>query len=149
VETNQHVMAKLNKAGFKLTNQRRAIVKVLLEKQKDHLSAEEVYHFARKITPEIGLATVYRTMDLLVDLQVVDRISFKEAGMVLYDLRGDRGQHFHSHLICDRCGDVLEVEEDIMADIEPMIEEKFAFKIFDHQLTIHGLCQDCLKRGES
>ena len=78
-----NTMATLNKikkmlhdAGFKLTPQREATLLVLLENEKDHLSAEEIYFFVKRKNPDIGLATVYRTLEILTELKVVDKVSF-------------------------------------------------------------------------
>lgn len=82
---------QLHESGFKLTPQREATLLVLLENEKDHLSAEEIFFFVRKKSPEIGLATVYRTLEILTDLKIVDKVSFND-GVSRYDLRkeGDR-----------------------------------------------------------
>ena len=60
---------QLHESGFKLTPQREATVLVLLENEKDHLSAEEIYFLVKQKSPEIGLATVYRTLEILTDLK--------------------------------------------------------------------------------
>ena len=80
-----NTMATLNKIkkmlhmrGFKLTPQREATLLVLLENEKDHLSAEEIYFFVKRKNPDIGLATVYRTLEILTELKVVDKVSFND-----------------------------------------------------------------------
>jgi len=67
----QKTKKQLHDSGFKLTPQREATVLVLLENEKDHLSAEEIYFLVKKKSPEIGLATVYRTLEILTELQIV------------------------------------------------------------------------------
>ncbi len=90
---------QLHESGFKLTPQREATLLVLLENEKDHLSAEEIFFFVRKKSPEIGLATVYRTLEILTDLKIVDKVSFND-GVSRYDLRKEGAKHFHHHLLC-------------------------------------------------
>ena len=77
----------------------------LLENEEDHLSAEDVYLLVKEKSPEIGLATVYRTLELLSELKVVDKINFGD-GVSRYDLRQEGARRFHHHLICTQCGAV-------------------------------------------
>ncbi len=77
---------QLHEAGFKLTPQREATLLVLLENEKEHLSAEEIFFLVKKKSPEIGLATVYRTLEILTELKIVDKVSFND-GLARYDLR--------------------------------------------------------------
>ncbi|MGQ4819070.1 Fur family transcriptional regulator, partial [Enterococcus faecium] len=71
-KTKQH----LHQAGFKLTAQREATLLVLLENEKELLSAEEIFFLVKKKSPEIGLATVYRTLEILTEFEIVDKVSF-------------------------------------------------------------------------
>ncbi len=111
----------------------------LLENEEDHLSAEDVYLLVKEKSPEIGLATVYRTLELLTELKVVDKINFGD-GVSRYDLRKEGAAHFHHHLVCMECGAVDEIEEDLLEDVEEVIERDWKFKIKDHRLTFHGIC---------
>ncbi|WP_195904786.1 Fur family transcriptional regulator, partial [Enterococcus faecium] len=87
---------QLHEAGFKLTPQREATLLVLLENEKEHLSAEEIFFLVKKKSPEIGLATVYRTLEILTELKIVDKVSFND-GLARYDLRKEGAKHFHHH----------------------------------------------------
>lgn len=132
----------LHDGGYKLTPQREATVLVLLENDKDHLSAEEIYMLVKKKSPDIGLATVYRTLEMLTDLRIVDKISFND-GVSRYDLRKEGAQHFHHHLLCLECGGIEEVEDDLLGDVEKIVEKRFQFLVKDHRLTFHGVCKQC------
>src|SRR5690625_5738268 len=70
------IKKELHSKGYKLTPQREATLTVLLEREQDHLSAEEVFFLVKEKSPEIGLATVYRTLELLSELKIVDKINF-------------------------------------------------------------------------
>lgn len=72
----EKIKKQLSSQSYKLTPQREATVRVLLEHEEDHLSAEDVYLLVKEKAPEIGLATVYRTLELLSELKVVDKINF-------------------------------------------------------------------------
>lgn len=141
-ERIQRVKEQLHKASYKLTPQREATVRVLLENESDHLSAEDVYLKVKDKAPEIGLATVYRTLELLAELKVVDKINFGD-GVARFDLRKEGAKHFHHHMVCMECGAVDEIEEDLLEDVERRVEKEFNFKILDHRLTFHGICHRC------
>lgn len=136
------VKHQLHNAGFKLTPQREATVKILLEKETAHLSAEEIYLLVKEINPDIGLATVYRTLEILTDLNVVSKINFND-GLARYDVKKEGAKHFHHHLLCIQCGDIEEVHEDLLEDIEKVVENRFQFLVKDHRLTFHGICKKC------
>lgn len=136
------VRTQLHEGGYKLTPQREATVMVLLENDKDHLSAEEIYLLVKSKSPEIGLATVYRTVEMLTELRVVDKVNFND-GVSRYDLRKEGATHSHHHLLCIECGNIEEIEEDLLLDVEQDVKRKFNFKVIDHRLTFHGVCQQC------
>jgi Fur family transcriptional regulator, ferric uptake regulator len=138
----ERIKKQLHSASYKLTPQREATVRVLLENEEDHLSAEDVYLLVKEKSPEIGLATVYRTLELLTELKVVDKINFGD-GVSRYDLRQEGAAHFHHHLVCIECGAVDEIQEDLLEDVEAVVERKWNFKIKDHRLTFHGICYRC------
>jgi Fur family ferric uptake transcriptional regulator len=136
------IKKELHSQGYKLTPQREATLTVLLEREEDHLSAEEVFLLVKDKAPEIGLATVYRTLDLLTELGIVDKINFGD-GVARFDLRKEGIDHFHHHLVCMECGSVEEIIEDLLVDVEKIVEEKWQFRVKDHRLTFHGICKNC------
>jgi Fur family transcriptional regulator, ferric uptake regulator len=140
----ERIKKQLSSQSYKLTPQREATVRVLLENEEDHLSAEDVYLLVKDKAPEIGLATVYRTLELLTELKVVDKINFGD-GVSRYDLRQEGAAHFHHHLVCIECGTVDEIQDDLLGDVENIVERDFHFKIKDHRLTFHGICHRCNK----
>lgn len=138
----EKIKEQLHAASYKLTPQREATVLVLLENEADHLSAEDVYLKVKEKSPEIGLATVYRTLELLAELKIVDKINFGD-GVARFDLRKEGALHFHHHLVCMQCGAVDEIEEDLLGEVEKKVEKDYNFKIMDHRLTFHGICHRC------
>ena len=88
-----------------MTHQRLLVLSVLEENSGSHMTAEDIYDLVSEDYPEIGLATVYRTLQLLWDMQLVDRINFGD-GCVRYEighLLNGETKHNHHHLICKRC----------------------------------------------
>ncbi|SHN20485.1 Fur family transcriptional regulator [Gracilibacillus kekensis] len=139
------VKKELHAQGYKLTPQREATVRVLLEREEDHLSAEDVYLLVKDKAPEIGLATVYRTLELLTEIKIVDKINFGD-GVSRYDLRKEGAKHFHHHLVCTECGSVEEIMDDLLEDVETIVQTDWGFLVKDHRLTFHGICQKCQDR---
>ncbi|WP_017755664.1 ferric iron uptake transcriptional regulator [Calidifontibacillus oryziterrae] len=143
----ERIKKQLHSQSYKLTPQREATVRVLLEHEEDHLSAEDVYLLVKEKSPEIGLATVYRTLELLTELKIVDKINFGD-GVSRYDLRTEGAAHFHHHLVCMECGAVDEIQEDLLGDVEKIVERDWHFIIKDHRLTFHGICHRCVHKNE-
>ncbi|MCM2674212.1 ferric iron uptake transcriptional regulator [Alkalicoccobacillus plakortidis] len=144
----ERIKKHLHSQSYKLTPQREATVMVLLEHEEDHLSAEDVYLLVKDKAPEIGLATVYRTLELLAELKIVDKINFGD-GVSRFDLRKEGAAHFHHHLVCIECGAVDEIEDDLLGDVEKVVERDYDFKIMDHRLTFHGICYRCKEKHEA
>lgn len=145
IDALKKIKEQLHDSGFKLTPQRESTLMALLENEKEHLSAEEIYMLVKSKSPDIGLATVYRTLEILTDLKVVNKISFND-GLARYDLRKEGAKHFHHHLLCLECGNIEEIEEDLLGDVEKIIEKQYGFLVKDHRLTFHGICSACQKK---
>lgn len=135
----------LKEKGLKVTKQRVQILEALALRPEVHLTAEEIYDLVRADSPEIGLATVYRTIQLLLELHLIDRINLDD-GYVRYEI-GDMGTkgtgHHHHHLICLECGKVFSVEDDLLDELEGKIERTTGFKIVDHEVKLYGYCKEC------
>lgn len=133
---------QLKGLGYKLTPQRRAVLDILLENEGKHLSTEEIYDLVRKDCPEIGLATVYRTLQLLEKMGVTCKMNFDD-GCNRYELVHKDEDHQHHHLICKSCGSVQEVEDDLLEVLESKVEDKYNFKIENHSVKFFGYCKSC------
>jgi Fur family ferric uptake transcriptional regulator len=131
--------------GYKLTPQREITLRILLENENDHLSAEEVFMLVKAKFPEIGLATVYRTLELLSELHIVEKMNFGD-GVARFDLRDDSHEHMHHHLICNGCGRVKEIKDDWLLEIENRIKNEFGFTVLDHRLDFSGSFNNCNKK---
>lgn len=143
-EENEKFKQRLKTGGYKLTPQRRAVLEVIIDNEGKHLSTEEIYDIVKKECPEIGLATVYRTLQLLEKMGLVCRMNFDD-GCNRYELIHDEEDHQHHHLVCIICGNVDEVEGDLLESLEEKIEEKYDFKITNHSVKFFGYCSKCKK----
>ncbi|MDS0524983.1 transcriptional repressor [Clostridium sp. SHJSY1] len=135
---------ELKKKGYKLTPQRRSIVDTIVDSEGKHLTAEEIYDEVKKKCPEIGLATVYRTILLLEEIGVVSRLHLND-GCSRYELVHSDETHRHHHLVCSVCNNVIEVEDDLLEELEARIEKNYNFKIVDHSVKFYGICSECKK----
>ena len=111
----------LKKKGYKLTPQRRAILDLIIEKEGEHLTAEEIYDEVKKVCPDIGLATVYRTVLLLEEVGVIFKLDLND-GCSRYELVHEDEEHRHHHLICNKCKKVIEVQDDLLEELEERLQ---------------------------
>lgn len=132
----------LKEKGYKLTPQRRAIVDIIIDKEGQHLTAEEIYDEVKKVCPDIGLATVYRTVLLLEEVNVIYKLDLND-GCSRYELVHSDEEHRHHHLVCNKCKKVFEVQDDLLEELEERIEKTYKFKILDHSVKFFGICSGC------
>ena len=132
---------ELKKRHLRITSQREAVLSVFLENEGEHLTADEAYEKLSHKNSHISKATIYRTVDLLREMGFLSKVNFGD-GMERYEVK-DLNTHQHHHLICTKCGQVYEIKEDLLEDVEKLIEERTGFKIQDHQLNFYGICPKC------
>lgn len=135
---------KLKEKGYKITSQRKQVLDVIKENEGKHLNSEEIYYLVKEKSPDIGIATVYRTLSLLEKMGLIYKVDLDE-GSVKYELDRDLDshRHRHHHLICLDCNEIVEVEEDLLDDIEEKISAKHNFFIKDHSVKFYGYCIKC------
>ncbi|MBM7556137.1 Fur family transcriptional regulator [Halanaerobacter jeridensis] len=126
--------------NYKLTSQRKQILKVLLDSQGEHLSAEDIYEILKEDNPGIGLATVYRTLELFCELGLVQELDFDEERK-RYEVEGE-GAHHH-HLICLNCNKIIEFNDEILEDFEQNLQQEYNFEVTEHKMKFYGYCKDC------
>jgi len=132
--------------GYKFTPQRRLVLEVFLENEGDHLSAEEAYNLARVKDKDIGIATIYRTLDLLEEVGILHKSDFGD-GRKRYELSQEgQDEHHHHHLVCLGCRRIQEVEEDLLNQLEGLVEEEKGFLIVDHRVQFYGYCRPCREK---
>lgn len=133
----------------KMTPQRQIVLQVFLNNPDEHLSAEDVHDLLKESHSEIGLATVYRSLELLCDLSILSKIEFGD-GCSRYELMSaEPTGHHHHHIICATCGKVIEFKDDLLESLETAIEKEFDFKITNHQVKFFGECKECHERAKN
>ena len=117
-----------------MTGQRRLIARVLSEAD-DHPDVEEVYRRAVLLDSRVSLATVYRTVRLLEEANILERHEFRD-GRARYEAAG--GVH-HDHLIDIESGEVFEFNDEEIENIQSRIAEELGFRLVDHRLALYGV----------
>ncbi len=142
---DRHVHARLaeylSQHGLKQTRQREAIMEAFLS-QEGHITSEELYERVRHENPEIGAATVYRTLKLLCDAGIANAIQLRD-DVTLYE----RSQAHHDHLVCLGCGEIIEFECDLIEERELAIAKQHGYTLTRHRHHLFGYCQACQRKG--
>ena len=125
---------------LKYTKQRELILEIIYD-NSGHFTPEDIYNLIKKSYPDIklGIATVYRTLTLLEEANLVSSISFGAQGKK-YEF--GLGSH-HDHLVCLECGDISEFYDETMERLQEEIAKKFNFKMTTHIMKIMGICSTC------
>ena len=131
----------ITRKGLKSTRQRDIILDAFLSSER-HLSIEELYLKLRAKHPSIGYATVYRTLKLFAESGIANEIHFGD-GQTRYE-HVTEGEH-HDHLVCTRCGDITEFENETIEKLQAEIAASHGFLIETHKLELYGLCANCRK----
>jgi Fur family transcriptional regulator, ferric uptake regulator len=137
------LQVNLHQTHRRLTHPRQIVLQVV-QKASHHLTPAEIYERARSKDPHIGLATVYRSLDLLVQLGYVQRIHFEQG---CHSYAPTERTHGH-HLVCSSCG---RTEEFDGCDLEPLIQTlraKTGYAIDVHMFEVMGRCPSCQSKGE-
>lgn len=143
-EVSTGMMAALRRAGYRATGSRRAVVDAIARRHRPFSSAdilEEIQAGSRTV----GRATIFRTIDVLQDLGMLDRVEDRDGGWGYVPCP----QGHHHHAICSRCGLVVDLRG---CDVERVAEREavqVGFAITGHRLEYYGLCSDCQSKGES
>lgn len=130
----------LKKKGMKFTEQRAIILQILFSID-EHLNAEEIHDVVKKDYPEsnIGIATIYRTLSFLEEANLITSISFGTDGK---KYEANKDEH-HDHLICTKCGKIIEFVDEEIEKKQEQIAKKNGFTITSHSMQIFGTCSDC------
>ena len=134
----------LRRRGLKVTNQRLLVLETIADRPGQHLTAEEIYELTKEKYPEIGLATIYRALQVMVELHIIDKLNFDD-GFARYELGQEMGseRHHHHHAICMECKTVFSLEEDLLGGLEQNLMERLGFQVTDHEVKLYGYCQAC------
>ena len=133
------ILAALRDRGERITVARRVVL-TALDEAPDHCSAEELASAVHRLHPEIHRATIYRTLEALTRLEVVEHTHLGH-GPAVYHL-ADRA---HQHLVCEQCGAVVEVPAAAFSDLERALRMDYGFQMESRHFALVGLCERCAR----
>ncbi|MCW1360759.1 Fur family transcriptional regulator [Campylobacter sp. US33a] len=135
----------LRQGGLKYTKQREVLLKTLYHSDT-HYTPESLYMEIKKVEPELnlGIATVYRTLNLLEEAEMVTSISFGSAGKK-FELAN---KPHHDHMICKNCGLIVEFENPIIERQQGLIAKEHNFKLTGHLMQLYGICGACNQKSK-
>lgn len=128
--------------GLIFTSERQSVAEEVFSNH-DHLDAEEVLRSLKGKGSKVSRATIYRTLDLLVDSELVGKIDLGEGRWAYEHVTG---HPHHDHLVCLKCGKVQEFEEPLIEQLQEWACEKAKFRATGHNLNIYGYCENCTDR---
>jgi len=143
VNTKKKNRDLLSEAGLRNTSQRQSIVDIIRRGQ-GHLDADEVYRRARKKQPRLSLSTVYRTLQTLKELGLVEEVHLDETHHH-YEIKASNEHH---HLICLGCGKVVEFECPVSEKMKEEVSREKGFEIINTEVRMTGYCPECHKERE-
>jgi len=134
----EHILERLREDGGRVTGSRRRIVEAIVGSDDHHLTAASLIETLRQDDPDAHESTVYRTLDRLAALDILEPVQITP-GAVVFHLRERR----HHHLLCDACGRVIETDPDLLDQVIDRVEAEHGFTI-RAAATLHGRCRACL-----
>jgi Fur family ferric uptake transcriptional regulator len=147
MSSSHNLQRKFKRYASRMTAPREAILE-FLSRSSQHMSVKEIYTGLRKDYPDIGMSTVYRTLDLLAAMGVVAKLSIGD-GQTRYEFKSTEKDEHHHHLICTQCGKIinysefLEEELRLVKKTEEKLADKYDFIIQDHNIEFLGICKKC------
>lgn len=133
--------------GYKMTEQRHIVLDVLMENKGEHMSTKKIWDIARKKDSTIGMATVYRTINIMDELGIITGLSKKDEHNK-YELSAGEEEHIHSHLVCPVCGRVVGISPNIIdGNINDKIKKLYNVEAQDIWIKCYAICEECTKKS--
>lgn len=136
----EHTLATLAEAGYRKGGARNAVVE-LLDQQTCALTAQEIDDRLRASGRAVGRASVYRILEMLTEMRLVQRIDVGQ-GVARYERHEPDGDHHH-HLVCDSCGQISPFEDPRLEHVIAEVSRRLSFAVDDHEVVLHGECRNC------
>lgn len=131
--------AYLGNHGIRFTTARRKVLDAVLDLH-DHFEAEQILYLLKERGTHVGKATVYRTLPLLVDCGILKQVRF-EVKQAHYEHAFGAGPH--DHMVCRRCGRIVEFASGEVVELRHRIGERHHFHVISHRFQLSGLCWEC------
>jgi len=137
------IIQTLHNLGFRMTPQREMIIEAIAHAE-GHITAEEIYDLVKERTRAVNVATVYRTLDLLVEKGLASRADLWD-GRVVY-ATSQHGSHIH--LVCRQCGDIFNADHMLVESLGDLLQTNYGFSADLQHFSIIGLCAHCRAEQE-
>jgi Fur family ferric uptake transcriptional regulator len=138
----EHTLEVLAEAGHRASAPRQEVIEAVASLGCS-VTAREVSDLLRERGSGVGLASIYRALDLLERLGLIKRFDVGE-GIARYEPAHPGGEHHH-HVVCDTCGKVEQFEDSALERVIHRLSDKVSFEVAAHDVTLHGECPDCLR----
>jgi Fur family peroxide stress response transcriptional regulator len=134
------IIEALRRKGYRATSQRIAICRYALN-NREHPTAQKVYSEVKKLHPTVSLATVYKTLQVLRELRLIQELTYPQG-----ETRFDSNVAPHVNVICLRCGEVRDVEDRVVREVIARAASRTRFVVTRQRFDIYGLCERCARR---
>lgn len=138
LSANNYVLSVFRSNGLKCTPQRIAVLNAI-EQSKTHLSIEKIHNKVKEYLPNVGLATIYRSLDSLIHIGLIEKVHMEDG---CHSFASRLSGHKHA-LVCKVCDQIVEYEDCPLESIKNQVSEKTGFKIDNHYLQLFGTCREC------
>jgi Fe2+ or Zn2+ uptake regulation protein len=138
VDARAEIVERLRDGGMRITRPRRMVIDALVRGPGHHMTAPEIVAAVRADDPEFYESTVYRILDRLLELGIVERVQLGPGGAVFH-----LPHRPHHHLMCQRCGDVVEIPASLLDDLAAQLHAQHGFRLRPTASTLVGSCARC------
>lgn len=129
--------------SLKLTKQRKEILD-LIQASAGHMTADQIHSKLKEHNVSIGIATVYRNLNVLYEEHLINRVRHPELGYIY-----DKNVHDHYHFRCVRCNRIEDVDLEYQDKLHEIVENELGCKVERHDINFEGICSECLKKEPS
>jgi Fe2+ or Zn2+ uptake regulation protein len=140
----ESLIGQLRARGVRVTSARKALLAALVGADQHHLDAQDLSAAVQRAVPDVHLSTIYRSLDSLEELGLVDHVHFGH-GRAIYHLADEP----HQHLLCEVCGAVVQVPDDVFAELASTLQRAYGFAIRPHHFAVIGRCRACAAQGRT
>jgi Fur family ferric uptake transcriptional regulator len=141
----RRVRDEARRRGVRWTTQRQVIVETFTA-SGEHITVEDLHHRVRAIDRTVSAATVYRTINMLVEMGVATKRHFG-SGSASFECEVDKAHH--DHLVCVSCGKIQEFHNDRIEELQVEVARGHGFALSHHRMELYGTCAECVLRGDS
>jgi Fur family peroxide stress response transcriptional regulator len=142
-KSDESIIEALRRKGYKATPQRIAVCRFALS-SREHPTAQRIYSEIKKVHPTVSLATVYQTLQILKELDLIQELSFPRG-----QTRFDSYMKPHINLACLQCGNIIDLDDITAREIVTNVIKAANFNVTGQRLDIYGICQECRRKKPS